>query len=129
MRELKFRVWQSVTKKMYTWPDVRMKSAGGGWTIICDGQCMGLKYVDIMQYTGMKDKNGEAVWEGDIILYPWSTGTYSKGIIEFKVSKWRSPGFTCVTIGDDENGDEISFDSRCEVIGNIHENPELLESK
>ena len=87
--------------------------------------------------TGITDKNkvpiyssfpvdGEVMSEGgDRILYPWAGGTYSKGVIEYKAYDYSSTHgstvvypmrFICVTSGDDENGPEINFDSRCEVI-------------
>jgi len=79
------------------------------------------------QSTGLKDKNIKEIYEGDIILYPWAGGTHSKAYIEYKTYKYCSPKYTAMTIGDDENGDEIPWDSRAEVIGNIHQNPELME--
>lgn len=66
----------------------------------------------VEQCTGLKDKNGKLIYEGDII-YP-----------NYEI-KWSSLGYVL------PNGNNLSFyNGSCEVIGNIHENPELLkESK
>jgi len=71
----------------------------------------------LMQYTGLKDKNGVEVYEGDIVRY---------AIIEesWKVI-WKKYGW-CFKLSD---GDEynIPVTNLVKVIGNIYENPELLK--
>ena len=71
------------------------------------------------QYTGLTDKNGKKIFEGDIIFDPEMKDNY---IVEF------DEGGFCA--GDMFLQAYISFDEfSCEVIGNIHDNPELLEDK
>ena len=73
----------------------------------------------IGQYTGLTDKNGKKIFEGDIIFDPEMKGNY---IVEF------DEGGFCA--GDMFLQAYISFgEFSCEVIGNIHDNPELLEDK
>ena len=77
------------------------------------------------QFTGLTDKNGKKIFEGDIVQY---YGTYALEVfIENGHAKTR--WFDTVTNSECEElffGDDESL-GECEVIGNIHDNPELLE--
>lgn len=75
------------------------------------------------QDTGLKDKNGESIWEGDIVA------EHNGGIIG-KISQHKSGEWQIEWIGV-YGGVSRLYDHRdlCEVIGSIRENPELLEEK
>lgn len=76
----------------------------------------------LMQYTGLKDKNGKEIYEGDIIKYSHSiVGTIIREV-RIKYGMWGIEGMT--------KGTQIPFanllENEYEVIGNKFENPELL---
>ena len=80
-----------------------------------DFQTYDFDEVVLMQYIGDEDKNGVEVWEGDILSYDMST--FPRPEKSPVVVEWSGSGFFI-------DGCYI-----CEVIGNIHQNPELLENK
>lgn len=81
-----------------------------------------------MQYTGLKDKNGKEIYEGDLI-----TGAcHAKDELDIGIIEYQDAMFVV-----EYKGEEISeslfnniydCESDIEIIGNIHENPELLEN-
>lgn len=114
MREIKFRAWDKGWKKMHgPWDPLE---AIPGSLVMRDPHPEGFEY---MQYTGLKDKNGKEIYEGDIIRYDRRIKDPKK----LYIVKWES------RFG--EYGDCCGYDglsSYGEVIGNIYENPELLET-
>lgn len=71
------------------------------------------------EYTGLKDKNGERIFEGDIVTMPKYGGGRHKSVVYFKNGKFAV------------NGSNYNFKDICprnmEVIGNIYDNPEMLK--
>jgi len=132
-RELKFRVWDTIAEIM-TYPE------GGLYCItmigcVCDdetdsgGDLENRDYrSEAMQFTGLYDRNGKHIYEGDIVKAelmnlqaPFAREDCLGSVvfsefewcIETDISSWLVASWKCV--------------NTCEVIGNIHENPELLE--
>lgn len=81
-------------------------------------------YECIMQSTGLKDKNGKEIFEGDIVKMAkdvYSEPTY------YKVVRHRGGAYR---LESKQHGCELWLrHTDCEVVGNIYENPELLEDK
>ena len=79
---------------------------------------------ELMQYTGLHDKYGKEIYEGDILKIDWDDGRYPEHIIE-KAVYWDDDD-ACWQLGE---GGSPKKDAKnhMEVIGNIYENPELLK--
>ena len=125
MRALEFRAW---------WKDKKRFLDGDEWYMTCSGakhlHYAIMPYSDddfiVEQYTGLKDKNGEMVYEGDIVLDCYD------GDDAFIV-EWDKDTASFI-LTDTEHILNVSFDIFCpdkdlEIIGNIHENKELLEMR
>ena len=138
MREIKFRAWH--TKKNCWLPDwlYRMLSGGplvesseyetdsGEWVFSAEDEAAEGEYI-LEQFTGLRDKNGREIYEGDIVNIVqrpcWYKG-YEKTVV-----KWDEIGFypwTDVSSEIDRDYLASRLPEDIEVIGNIHENPELL---
>ena len=88
--------------------------------------------VEIMMFTGLSDKQGKEIYEGDIILIP--EGFYGDNAMSMTKERKAVVEHDVCDFDDDGSGFYIGLPddckwSDCEIIGNIHENPELLESK
>jgi hypothetical protein len=116
-RELKFRAWDEHLGLMIN-PYCELKD-GRFWGEDCTNTGYSVKHEHVMQYTGLKDKNGKEIYEGDIVCREYNRG-------EMKVNQrieWTGFHYQCIG----KVSDGIEGFGFMEVIGNIYENSELLE--
>jgi uncharacterized phage protein (TIGR01671 family) len=138
-REIKFRCWNNCLRK-YIPEDEIMDGFG---------ECLKEKHLYIEQYTGLRDKNGKYIYEGDIVNLAyyekphgkkrWNKTYPHKGGKDINVVDFEDGYFKFHQEDKDGYGSELAFSDygewegrdceykyEAEVIGNIHENPELL---
>ena len=120
MKEIKFRCW--FDNKMHRVEDVSFR----GNTINLFAADI-IKFEDgiLMQYIGLKDKNGKEIYEGDIIGYiDWDGKMRVDGVIKY--GEYNCSCCNGVYGWYVDEGDIRGIEGY-EVIGNIYDNPELLE--
>lgn len=127
MRTIKFRAWNGEQMIYRGLHDRNWYSEDLGGKLVQVTHPDDKRLLSTMQFTGLLDKNGKEIYEGDILNIcngsingnGWFDKPYS---VEFKCGKWDIPLFMW-----DEDGKAImNYTHWCEVIGNIHENPNLL---
>ena len=122
-REIKFRAWNKFTKEMKSVDRLRFDAP------IMEIQFMGNTYpytpnpddLILMQYTGLKDKNGKEIYEGDIISYRFSKYSTRKYIV-----KYSSNAFVLNRVDRPQESLNVFAPMSCKVIGNIYGNKDLL---
>ena len=122
MREIKFRAWDIEGKSMWSWEELQDDWESDGYY---DSVFRGDHWAP-MQYTGLKDKNGVEIYEGDVIERKDYTGI--KLVLPVQFSEYRRN--ETKHIGWNVSGTPLiaMLDGWAKVIGNIYENPELIKS-
>lgn len=125
---LKFRVWDKYFERYWTGEEVKCNIQ---WLLYPDNE--NIENVVIEQCTGLKDKNGKLIFEGDLIKVPDDWEKYGMMAGEVREVYYKDGGFRLkpaqkmINIGC--RGHWIEENDTYEVIGNIHEkNPEFLNA-
>jgi uncharacterized phage protein (TIGR01671 family) len=144
MRQIKFRAWDKKYKEMIN--DIHI-APEYDWLVLSDNDALAERDnrgrgdddgYELMQFTGLQDKNGKEIYEGDIIkfylfLAPMGDAKEElRGKIIFKegsyytefFNEWKGDGDGTM---DDRLSSHLLDGDGSEVIGNIYENPELLD--
>ena len=127
MREIKFRAWVKEKKAIFEVILIDYVTKKVTYLLERVGHLLSIRdakfnNVELMQYTGLKDKNGKEIYEGDILFESFGE-RYYKVVFE-------NGSFRAEFEGDFE---EHSFDlidvvaQGCKIVGNIYENPELIK--
>jgi hypothetical protein len=116
-REIKFRAWNSDYKEMWSWKDVKRSTQ---FRLLEEGV-----NVVFLQYTGLKDKNGKEIYEGDIVQF--TVKKFGRDGIEETIKNGLVYYSDEMTLS--VNGWILARIKSREVIGNIYEHPRLLEGE
>lgn len=111
-REIKFRAWFVEDEDMQDCDKIDLPNKTHHKDVIA------------MQYTGLKDKNGKEIYEGDIVIFdnnPKFDSVVKWGDGGFKITLNKKKGYIFPL--------NATYAETCEIIGNIYENQELLEEK
>lgn len=125
VREIKFRAWDKRMQKMI-YPNVCNRWVGAEhsyYPIVIESYEIAHPFdFDLMQFTGLRDKNGKEIYEGDIV----TTGTDSPRTIVVMYDEEKA-AFNSLERGEPLWIYGRANDAQREVIGNIHENPEMVK--
>lgn len=136
MREIKFRAWDNLEKDYLNEEDIAIDNLGNIFIFErYDNNDSDLWYTRLLpdldnkrhvieQYTGLKDKNGTEIYEGDIVKVEGDGEIYRVEWIRSGFGlepRYNSPRYP--VLGN------VELRKKIEVIGNIHKDPELLEEK
>jgi hypothetical protein len=130
----RYRAWHKTWEELGEVKRIRFDDVGDVRTVLFRGKILGtdtpIDKIELMQSTGLKDKNGKEIFEGDIVqfedCYTETDFLYvNTGIVEWSQGSFTITNRDSVLMEDLLDGDSLDVT----IIGNIYENPELLEDE
>lgn len=133
MKGLKFRVWDKERECYLDKTELAGITPDGKYILYIEEEEISRLEIDenyvVEQYTGLKDKNGKEIYEGDILGDMWRDG-YIAWCDKCKQLQYHILTHGCMAcLGDVQWYELINDNGKLEVVGNVHENPDLLEEE
>ena len=124
MREIKFRAWAKKTELMFEVLELKQNIIIAGYKHkpYHTRLLLSFEHSEIMQFTGLKDKNSKEIYEGDIVVDFESIDKY---IVAWNKS-WACFYLEKIT---NYNDTELEINDELILIGNVYENPGLMEKE
>lgn len=133
-KEIKFRLWSKIGKKFIETnnPNLEFVINNNGYLYSIEnfyGEIYVLPQMDIevLQFTGLQDRNGKEIYEGDILKYNFPYDGRLKHISPVTYLETQASFGLKDIYGNEIPLYRITANNYFEVVGNIYENPELLE--
>lgn len=134
MKEIRFKAWDVDKKEMFDIVKIDFRSdlpIGCGFF---GNPLLGVAWrprerVIPLQYTGLKDKNGKEIYEGDILKYYLFDGSYVLKQIIWVTDEYSTGFFLTPSVPYNYSDIGKEKEKNLEVAGNIYENSELLKEK
>jgi uncharacterized phage protein (TIGR01671 family) len=128
-RPLKFRAWNTQSKTVYSAEELTkgriiLAIDGNGMGYMANGKFLRISRLIPLQYTGLNDANGREIYEGDILVLSYAVSHPYPARFFVKYDE----GSYSLYLKDGEMPfDSLYTSAKMVVVGNIYENPELLE--
>jgi len=121
-REIKFRAWSLERGMINELPSEALIIDENEGTLICGRNLSNGDWEEpiLMQFTGLKDKKGKDIYEGDVVKADWREGNWE---IVF------ADGGFMMNIIPDSHAQVFIQNEEVQIIGNIHENSDLINNK
>ena len=124
---VRYRAWHKTWDELGKVKRIRFDGEGNVTTVLFEGKFLGVDThvdeIELMQSTGLTDKNGKEIFEGDIVKM--AKDVYSKPTY-YEVVRHRGGAYR---LESKQHGCELWLrHTECEVVGNVYENKELMEA-